>query len=320
MNYKLSFIAKELGLDFEGDDIEIDGIESIDEASSSNLSFFNDKKYIDTLNSTKAGAVLIQEEFASLLPKDTIALITPEPYLALAKASKLFAHKISAKTYEPIVGKGCDIASDVRCGKDVVIKDGAVVMSGCYLGDGVVVGEDSIIHANVSIYHGCKVGKECIIHSGCVIGSDGYGFAHTKLGEHIKIYQNGNVVIEDRVEIGANCTIDRGAISDTYIREGTKLDNLIHIAHNCDIGSHTLCAAQVGIAGSTKLGRNVVMGGQSGAAGHIQIGDFVTIAASSGVTKSLPSGNKTYAGFPAMDIRLWKRMHAVLMRLVKNKK
>ena len=319
MNYKLSVIAKELGVEFNGKDIKIEGIESINKASSSHLSFFTDKKYIDTLGSTKAGAVLIQEEFASLLPSSTIALITPEPYLALAYASKLFAHKISAQTYPPNIGKDCDIASDVKCGANVTIKDGVTILSGCYIGDDVTIDANTLIHANVTIYHGCKVGKECIIHSGSVIGSDGYGFAHTKLGEHIKIYQNGNVVIEDRVEIGANCTIDRGAISDTYIREGTKLDNLIHIAHNCDIGSHTLCAAQVGIAGSTKLGRNVVMGGQSGAAGHIQIGDFVTIAANSGVTKSLPSGNKTYAGFPAMDIRLWKRMHAVLMRMVKKR-
>jgi len=318
MSYNISYIAKELGLSYSGEDIVIDAIATLDKAKANELTFLSDKKYISSLSECKAGAILIASEYVDMLPSSTIALVTDEPYLALAYASKLFAHKISAQTYPPNIGKDCDIASDVKFGSNVTIKDGVTILSGCYIGDNVTIDKDTLIHPNVTIYHGCQIGKECILHSGCVIGSDGYGFAHTKLGEHIKIYQNGTVIIEDRVEIGANCTIDRGAIEPTYIREGAKLDNMVHIAHNCDIGSHTLCAAQVGIAGSSKLGRNVVMGGHSAVSGHIEIGDFVTIAGMSGATKNLAS-HQTYAGFPAIEIRLWKRMHAVLMRMVKGR-
>ncbi|MEF3191553.1 MAG: UDP-3-O-(3-hydroxymyristoyl)glucosamine N-acyltransferase, partial [Campylobacterales bacterium] len=170
---------------------------------------------------------------------------------------------------------------------------------------------------NVVVYRDCVIGNRCIIHAGTVIGSDGYGFAHTRSGEHVKIYQNGNVVVEDDVEIGANCTVDRAVFGSTIIRRGTKIDNLVQIGHNCDIGEYVLMAAQVGISGSTTLGRNVVMGGQSATAGHLTIGPFATIAARGGVTKSL-SGHKTYAGFPIMEHRLWLSLQALLARMVKR--
>jgi UDP-3-O-[3-hydroxymyristoyl] glucosamine N-acyltransferase len=157
-----------------------------------------------------------------------------------------------------------------------------------------------------------------MIHSGTVVGCDGYGFAHTKQGEHIKIYQNGNVVIEEDVEIGANCTIDRAVFDSTIIRKGSKLDNLIQIAHNCDLGEHTLMAAQSGLAGSTTLERNVVMGGQSATAGHLKVGAFATIAGKSGVTKSL-EGGKTYSGFPAIDHIAWLKIQAKISGLLKRK-
>jgi UDP-3-O-[3-hydroxymyristoyl] glucosamine N-acyltransferase len=207
----------------------------------------------------------------------------------------------------------------VNFGKNVTLGDNVTIMAGCYLGDNVTVGSGTLLHPNVTLYHHTKIGAECIIHSGTVIGCDGYGFAHTKRGEHIKIYQNGNVVVEDNVEIGANCAIDRAVFGSTYIRKGTKLDNLIQIAHNCDVGEHSLCAAQVGLAGSTTLGRNVVMGGQSATAGHLKVGDFATIAGKGGVTKSL-EGGKTYAGFPAIDHKMWLRMQAVISGLLKGKK
>jgi UDP-3-O-[3-hydroxymyristoyl] glucosamine N-acyltransferase len=201
----------------------------------------------------------------------------------------------------------------------VTLGDNVIIMAGCYLGDNVTVGSGSLLHPNVTLYHHTKIGSECLIHSGTVIGCDGYGFAHTKRGEHVKIYQNGNVIVEDNVEIGANCAIDRAVFGSTYIRKGTKLDNLIQIAHNCDVGEHSLCAAQVGLAGSTTLGRNVVMGGQSATAGHLKVGDFATIAGKGGVTKSL-EGGKTYAGFPAIDHKMWLRMQAVISGLLKGKK
>lgn len=317
--YKLSSICKEIDISFNEKDIEIEGLHTLDEASSSQISFFNDKRYKNKLSNTKAGAVLIEEQYVSLLPNTTIALITDEPYLKLALASKLFAHKIETKGNHPNMGKGCDIDKQVRFGKDVKLGDNVTIMAGAYIGDSVTIDSNTIIYPSVTLYHHTKIGSNCIIHAGVVIGSDGYGFAHTKMGEHIKIYQNGNAVIEDDVEIGANTTIDRAVFGSTYIRRGTKLDNLVQIGHNCDIGEHTLMAGQAGIAGSTKIGRNVVMGGQSATAGHLTIGDFVTVAGKSGVTKSLKS-RKTYAGFPAIEHKLWLRLQATISSLVKRKK
>jgi UDP-3-O-[3-hydroxymyristoyl] glucosamine N-acyltransferase len=320
MTYKLSQIAKTLDLAFTGNDIDIDGIHTLREATPTQLSFFNDKKYLAELPVTKAGAVLVDEAHASFLPEGTIALITDEPYLKLAEASRFFAHEISTRTEEtPWMADSCQIDPSVRFGTNVVLGENVIIMAGCYVGDDVVIGDNTLLHPNVTLYHGTKMGSDCIIHSGTVIGCDGYGFAHTREGEHVKIYQNGHVIIEDHVEIGANCAIDRAVFGATIIRKGTKLDNLIQIAHNCDIGEHTLMAAQVGLAGSSTLGRNVVMGGQSATAGHLEIGAFATIAGKGGVTKSL-EGGKTYAGFPAIEIRLWRRVQAALMRLVKSKR
>jgi len=318
MIYKLSQIIQELNFDFNGNDIEIDGIHTLSEASSSQLSFFTDAKYASQLPDTKAAAVFIDEKHAKLLPTTTVALVTDEAYLKLAYASKFFAHDLSTKSHEPMMGNGCAVDASVRFGRNVTLGDNVSIMAGCYVGDNITLGSGTLLHPNVTLYHHTQMGKNCIIHAGTVIGCDGYGFAHTKQGEHIKIYQNGNAVIEDDVEIGANCTIDRAVVGTTTIRKGTKLDNLIQIAHNCDIGEHSLMAAQVGLAGSTTLGRNVIMGGQSATAGHLEVGAFTTIAGKGGVTKSL-EGGKMYAGFPAIEIKAWRRMQAVLMRLVKKR-
>ncbi len=319
MTQKLSQLLQNIGLTFSDTDINIDGIHTLSEATSTQLSFFTDSKYASQLATTKAAAVLIDEKHADLLPSSTIALITDEAYLKLALASKFFAHKLESKGGHPDMGEGCDIDKRVRFGKNVTLGDNVTLLAGCYVGDNVTIGSGTLLHPNVTLYHHTQIGSECIIHSGTVIGCDGYGFAHTKLGEHVKIYQNGNVIVEDDVEIGANCTIDRAVFGTTYIRKGTKLDNLIQIAHNCDVGEHTLCAAQVGLAGSTTLGRNVVMGGQSATAGHLEIGAFATIAGKGGVTKSL-EGGKTYAGFPAIDHKMWLRMQAKMAGLLKRKK
>jgi len=319
MTYKLSQITKELNLNFTENDIDIDGIHTLSDASPSQLSFFTDTKYASQLPNTKAAAVFIDKKYIELLPSSTIALVTDEAYLKLAFASKFFAHKIITKGGHPNLGEGCDIDKRVRFGNNVTIGDNVTVMAGCYVGDNVVIGSNTLLYPNVTLYHGTEVGERCIIHSGTVVGCDGYGFAHTKQGEHIKIYQNGMVVVEDDVEIGANCSIDRAVFGQTIIRKGTKLDNLIQVAHNCDLGEHTLLAAQVGLAGSTILGRNVVMGGQAATAGHLELGAFTTIAGKGGVTKSL-EGNKMYAGFPAVEIQVWRKIQASLMRLVKGKK
>lgn len=319
MTYKLSQITKQIDIDFNGTDIDIDGMHTLSEATPTQLSFFTEEKYASQLPTTQAGAVFIDEKHADLLPSTTIALITDESYLKLALASKFFAHKVVTKGEHPELGEGCDIDKRVRFGNNVTLGDNVTVMAGCYVGDNVTIGSGTLLNPNVTLYHGTKVGENCIIHSGTVIGCDGYGFAHTKQGEHVKIYQNGITVLENDIEIGANCTIDRAVFGKTIIRKGTKLDNLIQIAHNCDLGEHTLLASQVGLAGSTTLGRNVVMGGQSASAGHLEIGAFSTIAGKGGVTKSL-EGKKMYAGFPAVEIKVWRKMQASLMRLVKGKK
>lgn len=317
MIYKLSQISKELNLDFNGNDIDIDGIHTLSEATATQLSFFTDAKYASQLPDTKAAAVFIDEKHAALLPDTTVALITDEAYLKLAYASKFFSHKIITKGGHPHLGEHCDIDKRVRFGSNVRVGDNVTIMAGCYVGDNVIIGSNTLLYPNVTLYHGTYIGENCIIHAGTVVGCDGYGFAHTKTGEHIKIYQNGNAVLENDVEIGANCTIDRAVFGSTIIRTGSKLDNLIQVAHNCDLGEHTLLAAQVGLAGSTTLERNVVMGGQSATAGHLKIGAFTTIAGKGGVTKSLKGGG-TYAGFPAIEIKLWRKMQAALMRLIKK--
>jgi UDP-3-O-[3-hydroxymyristoyl] glucosamine N-acyltransferase len=216
-----------------------------------------------------------------------------------------------------VFGEGCRIGENVSFGKDVVIGDRVTIMPGCYVGDDVTIGNDTLLHANVTLYHRTRIGARCIIHSGTVIGSDGYGFAHTGTGEHVKLYQLGNVIVEDDVEIGSNTSIDRGTIEPTVVKRGAKIDNLVQIAHNCVIGEHSLLTGQVGLAGSTVLERNVVMGGQSGAMGHLTIGAFAQIAAKAGVTKSL-QGGKTYAGYPIMEHRKWLRLHAMLSRMVES--
>lgn len=318
---KLSEICQEINLEFSDDhiDIEIDGLHTLSESTSSQISFFNDEKYMNQLSTTKAGAVFIDEKYVDLLPKSTIALVTNEAYLKLALTSKFFAHKIETKGGHPNMGEGCDIDKRVRFGKDVTLGDNVTVMAGAYIGDSSTIGSNTLIYPNVTIYHHTDIGENCIVHAGAVIGSDGYGFAHTKQGEHIKIYQNGNCVIEDDVEIGANTTIDRAVFGTTYIRKGTKLDNLIQIGHNCDLGQHSLMAGQAGLSGSTTTGRNVIIGGQSGTAGHLHIGDFTTITGKSGVTKSL-EGGKIYAGFPAIDRISWLKIQAKIAGLIKKKR
>jgi len=315
---KLSQICQKINLEFSDEDIVIKGLHTLTEASSFEISFFSDKKHIDNLAITKAAAVFISSKYASLLPSTTIALITDEAYLKLAETSKFFAYKISTMGEEPNVGTACHIDTKASFGKGVVLGNNVSIMAGAYIGDNVSIGSNTLIYPNVTIYHGSVIGEHCIIHAGTVIGSDGYGFAHTKQGEHVKIYQNGNAVVEDNVEIGANCVIDRAVFGSTYIRKGSKLDNLIQIAHNCDIGEHSLLAAQAGMAGSTTTGHNFVMGGQSACAGHLNIEPFTTIAGKSGLTKSVPGG-KTYAGFPALERKTWLRLQAKLAFLVKKK-
>ncbi|MFC2073690.1 UDP-3-O-(3-hydroxymyristoyl)glucosamine N-acyltransferase [Campylobacterota bacterium] len=317
---RLSEIAQAIGVSFEGADIEIEGIHTLDDATSSQMSFLDNPKYISKLEGTQAAAVLCNAASAQKVPAGCIALVDEEPYLKLALASKLFApNVIETEGVEAIIGESTYIAPTAYVGKGTVIGNNVKILPGAFVGDNAKVGDNTILHANVTVYRDCEVGQDCIIHSGTTIGSDGFGFAHTKLGEHVKIYQNGNVVIEDDVEIGANCAIDRAVFGSTLIRKGCKIDNLVQFGHNVDIGEYSILVAQCGIAGSTTLGRNVVMGGQSATAGHLTIAPFSQFAARSGVTNDVKDGSKVYGGFPLMEQRTWLKLQAKLARLLKTK-
>lgn len=185
------------------------------------------------------------------------------------------------------------------------------------IGANVTIGQNVVIYPNVVVYDDCVIKEGSILQAGVVVGSDGFGYAHTKTGEHIKIYHNGNLIIEENVEIGANSTIDRAVFGSTVIKKGTKIDNLVHIGHNCEIGQFCIIVAQTGLAGSTKLGRNVVMGGQSATAGHLEIGDFATVAARGGVSKSI-EGGKVYGGFPLMLQSDWLKKQAKIAQFLKG--
>lgn len=316
----LSAIAEAIGVSFDGADVDIEGIHTLDDALSAQMSFLDNPKYISSLEGTKAAAVLCNAESAKQVPSGCIALIDEEPYLKLALASKLFApNVIETEGPEAIIGEGAFVAPTAYVGKGAVIGKNVKILPGAFVGCYAKVGDNTILHANVTVYRDCEIGKDCIIHSGTTVGSDGFGFAHTKLGEHVKIYQNGNVVIEDDVEIGGNCVVDRAVFGTTYIRKGCKIDNLVQFGHNVDIGEYSILVAQCGVAGSTKLGRNVVMGGQSAVAGHLEIAPFTNFAARSGVTGDVKESGKTYGGFPLMEQRTWLKLQVKLARLLKTK-
>ncbi|NKQ39973.1 MAG: UDP-3-O-(3-hydroxymyristoyl)glucosamine N-acyltransferase [Sulfurovum sp.] len=319
MSHKLSKIVKEIGIDFHGDDVDIDGIHTLSEASLGQLSFLSSDRYAHDLPHTNAAAVILSSKYLNLVPKGTVALLTDEPYLKLALATRLFRYSPSIEIAIPKKGNNCSIAENVTFGKNVVLGDNVTIMAGCYVGDYTMIDSGTIIYPNVSIYHHTLIGQRCIIHAGVVIGADGYGYAHRSDGRHTKIHQNGNVSLGDSVEIGANSTIDRAVFGTTTIGAGTKIDNLVQVAHNCELGENCLLVCQTALAGSTRLGDNVTMGGQSGAIGHLQIGSHATIASRSGVTKSL-AGGKIYGGFPAVEHTVWLRMQAKLQSLIKKRK
>jgi len=315
---KLSKIASLLGCNFQSSDAEIIGINTLKDAKENEVSFVSNSKYVKDLEHTKAAAVIISENLADKLPLTCAPLITKNPYWSMAILSKYFAPLIEDSTLaKPKIGQNCTISSKAEIINGAVIGDNCTILAHVYIGAEAVIGDNTIIYPSVTIYRDCKIGNNCMIHANTVIGSDGFGFATNEKGEHKKIYQNGNVVIEDDVEIGSNVSIDRAVFGSTVIKKGTRIDNLVQIGHNCEIGEYSVLVSQVGLAGSTKLGRNVVMGGQSATAGHLEIAPFSTFAARSGITSSIKEPGKTYAGFPLMGHRQWLKLQAKLARLIK---
>ena len=310
-------IAEYIGLDYQNDK-EIIGLNTLTDSNENELTFLENKKYISDLKNTKAAAVLITKENISEVPSGTIALICEEPYLMLAKISKLFFfYFVEVDGEKPLVGGGTKVMPNVYIGKNSVVGSDCTIMAGAFIGDNVIIGNNTIIYPNVTVYRDCTIGNDCIIHAGSVIGSDGFGFANTKDGKYIKIYQNGNVAIGNDVEIGANTTIDRAVFKSTIIEDGVRIDNLVHIGHNCKIGRGSILVAQVGISGSTILNAYVVMGGQSATAGHLEIAPFTTIAARGGVTKSITEPKKSWAGFPLFEHREWLKLQGKISKLLK---
>ena len=315
---KLSKIASLIGANFNGDDIEITAMNTLKDALSSELSFVSNSKYIKDIAHSKAAAIIVDENTKQYVPKNSVALIVEDTYWQMALLSKEFAPKIEDNdALKPIIGKNTVISSKAEIANGAVIGSNCTILASVYIGSGSIIGDNTVIYPNVVIYRDCKVGNDCIIHAGTVIGSDGFGFATNKLGEHKKIYHNGNVVIEDDVEIGSNTSIDRAVFGSTLIKKGARIDNLVQVGHNCEIGEYCVMVSQVGLAGSSKFGRNVVMGGQAATAGHLEVAPFSTFAARSGITSSIKEPGKTYAGFPLMDHRKWLKLQAKLARLIK---
>lgn len=313
----LKGLSDKLNIPYNGDDFDIEAFSTLENANEKNITFFDDVKLVETLKKTKAKAVLISDKFASLVPRCTQALICDNPHLYMAKASQYFVKNQFEFGGETQIDNNAHIAQSAQIGNNSKIEEGVVLYPNVVVGSNVIIKKNTIVYPNVAIYADTVIGSNCIIQAGAIIGSDGFGYAHTINGEHVKIHHSGNVVIEDDVEIGANTTIDKAVFGSTVIKKGTKIDNLVQIAHNCELGEYCLIVSQTGISGSSKLGRNVIMGGQSATAGHLEIGDFATIAARGGVTKSI-DGGKVYGGFPLMLQKEWLKKQAKIANYLKK--
>ncbi|MGO9681923.1 MAG: UDP-3-O-(3-hydroxymyristoyl)glucosamine N-acyltransferase [Beijerinckiaceae bacterium] len=299
----------------------------IEEAGANTLVFFENPKYLEALRTTRAAACLVAPRFAADVPEGTIALITSEPYRAFARVlARIYPDSLRPGSLFGMTGisPSASVHPEARLESDVSVDPGAVIGPRAEIGSGSVIGPNAVIGSEVRIGRHCSVGAgaaiahafigdRVIINTRAAIGQDGFGFAPGRRG-HLKVPQIGRVIIQDDVEIGANTTIDRGATRDTVIGEGTKIDNLVQIAHNVRIGRHCLIVAQVGISGSTELGDFVSVGGQAGLAGHLSVGSAAQIAAQAGVIADVPAKARQ-GGTPATSVRAWLKAHAVLHRL-----
>ncbi len=314
----MQFTAQQIALlvsgTIEGNpDTTVTSFGKIEEATAGQLSFLANPKYEDYLYTTKASLLIVNENLQ--LQKNITATLVrvKDAYTAFATLLSTYQNlkapqKKGIETPSHIastasLGTDVFVGAFAYIGENVTIGNNTKIFPGAYIAENVSIGNNSTVHAGVKIYEDCVIGNDVIIHAGTVIGSDGFGFAPQPDGSYQKVPQIGNVIIEDQVEIGANTAIDRATMGSTIIKKGVKLDNLIQIAHNVEIGSQTVIAAQTGISGSTKLGQKIMIGGQAGSAGHLTIANGVKIAGGAGVTKNLDGEGKSYAGFPAEDAK-----------------
>jgi len=326
MHFTAAQIAILINGNIEGDaGTTVTSFGKIEEAQSGQLAFLANPKYEEYLYNTLASIVIVNE--SQEIKQTLVATIikVPDAYSAFAilldkyqQIERQQLNGIQQPAYISAtakIGENVFIGAFAYLGEHVVIADAAKIYPNTYIGNNVTIGENSIIHPGVKIYHDCVIGKDVTIHAGTVIGSDGFGFAPQADGTFKKVPQIGNVVIEDGVEIGANTTIDRATMGSTLIKSGAKLDNLLQIAHNVEVGNNTVIAAQAGISGSTKIGNNVMIGGQAGIVGHIQIADGSKINAQSGVSKSIKTPNSSVTGSPAFDYAAALRSQAASRNL-----
>lgn len=317
-------IASMIGGRVEGDaNVRLTGFAKIEEATPGTVTFIANPKYAHFIYETKASAVIVSDDFKTDEEISPVLIRVKDPYVALAdilneiERSKPRKRGIEQPCY---IAEGVDIPDDAYIGafayigSNVKLGKGVQIFPQTYVGDGVKIGAGSVVRSGVRIYEGCVIGERCTLHSGCVIGADGFGFAPRPDGTYEKIPQIGNVVLEDDVEIGANTTIDRATFGSTRVGKGTKLDNLIQVAHNVEIGKGNVFAAQVGVAGSTKIGDYNQVGGQVGFAGHIHVGSMNEIGAQSGIPSSI-GDKKRIIGYPAIDARQFFKTQVYLRRL-----
>ncbi len=329
MEFSAQQIAEMLGGSVDGDpNCTVNNLSKIEEGAPGTLSFLANSKYEQHIYSTKASIVIVNNDFRpeSELPSTLTLVRVSEAYSAFSKlldAYNTYKHRRTGIASTAQVDPDAKVADDAYVGHGVVVGAGSVIESGtkiyanCVVGEDVRIGSNCLLHPGVQVLDGCTIGNHCTLHSGAVIGSDGFGFAPDAANNYKKVPQIGNVILEDHVDIGANTTVDRATLGSTVIRKGVKLDNLIQIAHNVEIGENTVIAAQTGIAGSTKIGRDCMIGGQVGIVGHIKIADGVKIAAQSGIGSSILKEGSIVQGSPALDIRSFKMAYIGFRNLPK---
>ncbi len=326
MEFSAQLIASFLKGEIDGNpDVKVTNISKIEEGKPGTLAFLANVKYTHYIYTTNASIVLVNRDFVAEKPITATLIRVADAYQAFASLLDLYVsqtreNKIGIEQPSFIhptakYGKDVFIGAFSYLGKDVKIGNNVKIYPGCFLGDRVTIKDNTTLFAGVKIYHECVLGADVTIHAGSVIGADGFGFAPQNHTDFKKVPQIGNVVIEDNVEIGANTTIDRATMGSTVIKKGVKLDNLIQVAHNVEIGENTVIAAQTGISGSVKLGKNCMIGGQVGFAGHLTVADDIKIGAQSGVAGSLTKEGAILLGAPAIDIREFQKASIVFRQL-----
>jgi UDP-3-O-[3-hydroxymyristoyl] glucosamine N-acyltransferase len=318
-------IATYLSGEIEGNpDVKVSGFARIEQATQDTLCFLANPKYEEYLYKTGAGIAIVNKSFKLRQPTTCTVVWVDDAYRGIATLLDIYATLSAAQrsgreypsrvSWRAKVGKKCYIGAFSYISKGAKIGNNVKIFPRVYIGNNVTVGDNCILYPGVTIYAGCRVGSGCILHAGAVIGSDGFGFAPDENKNYKKIPQIGSVVVEDDVEIGANTCIDRATMGATVIRRGVKLDNLVHIAHNVEVGKNTVMAALTGIAGSTKIGEGCMFGGQSGVIGHLNIGNNVSLTARAGVSSNIKD-NETHMGFPNMPIGAYRRSYVIFKNL-----